>query len=67
MDQTANKHAFEQPLMHYRVVATKNWQRVVDILLVIFGFCMMTYTTALTVVAWVAGDSDKTPGYCDTL
>ncbi|KAF2212771.1 hypothetical protein CERZMDRAFT_67735 [Cercospora zeae-maydis SCOH1-5] len=53
------------PLMHYRVVATKNWQRVVDILLVIFGFAIMSYTTALTIIAWAGGQKDSSPGYCD--
>lgn len=51
--------------MHYRAVATKKWQRVADILLVIFGFIMMSYTTALTIVAWVNGQKDSSPGYCD--
>jgi hypothetical protein len=27
---------------------------------------MMTYTTALTVSAWANGESDTTPGYCDS-
>ncbi|KAK5173523.1 uncharacterized protein LTR77_002204 [Saxophila tyrrhenica] len=53
------------PLMHQRVAATRTWQRVVDFTLVGFGFCMMTYTTALTIMSWVQGTSDVTPGYCD--
>lgn len=53
--------------MHYRVVATRTWQRVVDVLLVIFGIAMMSYTTALTIIAWVDGQKDHTPGYCDGL
>lgn len=53
--------------MHYRAVATRTWQRVVDVLLVIFGFLMMSYTTALTIVAWVEGKKDSSPGYCDGL
>ncbi|EME80698.1 GLN1 polyamine transporter [Pseudocercospora fijiensis CIRAD86] len=55
------------PMMHYRVVATKTWQRAGDVVLVIFGFVMMSYTTALTIKAWVNGQQDKTPGYCDTV
>lgn len=54
-----------QPLMHYRAVATKNWQRIVDIFLVIFGVAMMSYTTSLTVIAWANGQQEKSPGYCD--
>ncbi|KAF2857202.1 transmembrane domain transport protein [Piedraia hortae CBS 480.64] len=54
------------PLMHYRVVATRQWQRVVDLLLVVFGFGIMVYTTALTVNSWVEGSSQpRSPGYCD--
>lgn len=53
--------------MHYRVVATKTWHRVTDIMLVIFGVCMMSYTTALTIIAWASGQQEKTPGYCDPL
>ncbi|KAK3718808.1 hypothetical protein LTR37_004724 [Vermiconidia calcicola] len=53
------------PLMHYRVVATRLWQKIADFGLVTFGFCMMTYTTALTIMSWVHGASDRTPGYCE--
>lgn len=53
--------------MHYRAVATTTWQRVVDVVLVIFGFASMSYTTALTIIAWASGQKDKSPGYCDSL
>jgi len=52
-------------MMHYRAVATKPWQRIVDIFLVIFGFAAMTYTTTMTVLSWVQGGQVKAPGYCD--
>ncbi|KAG9727906.1 hypothetical protein KCU73_g12506, partial [Aureobasidium melanogenum] len=52
------------PLMHYRAVATRSWQRIADILLVIFGLFIMGYTTTLTVMSWSAG-GPKEPGYCD--
>lgn len=52
--------------MHYRTAATRLWQKVADFGLVGFGFCMMTYTTALTIASWVKGASDVTPGYCDS-
>lgn len=42
------------PLLHYKVVATKPWQKVTDILLVVFGFLMMVYTTALTAQSWAS-------------
>lgn len=56
---------FRQPLMHYRILATRLWQKVADFALLGFGVCMMTYTTALTVESWMKGLKDVTPGYCD--
>jgi proton-coupled amino acid transporter len=53
--------------MHYRAVATRPWQRVTDILLVIIGFVAMAYTTGITAISWVGGSEAKPPGYCDTL
>ena len=53
------------PMMHYRVVSTHIWQRVFDVVLVIFGICFMVYTTAMTVIQWVGGQSAHLPGYCD--
>jgi len=55
------------PLMHYRAVATRPWQRVTDILLVILGFVAMAYTTGITAISWASGTQAKAPGYCDTL
>lgn len=51
--------------MHYRVGATRPWQRISDIALVIFGFVAMAYTTGMTVLSWVNGSEAKAPGYCD--
>ncbi|KAF2720296.1 hypothetical protein K431DRAFT_271056 [Polychaeton citri CBS 116435] len=53
------------PMMHYRVATEKTWQRVADIALVVFGFVVMGYTTALTVISWFHGTTSKPPGYCD--
>ncbi|KAK3670113.1 hypothetical protein LTR78_010053 [Recurvomyces mirabilis] len=55
------------PLMHYRVVSTRTWQKVVNVFLVIFGFAIMAYTTTLTAVSWAHGSQAKPPGYCDEL
>jgi len=55
----------EQPLLHYKGVSTARWQKVSDIILIVFGCIAMAYTTALTVKSWVAGEAPKTPGYCD--
>lgn len=51
--------------MDYRVSAEKKWQKISDIALVIFGFLVMGYTTALTVISWMGPNGPKTPGYCD--
>nr|POE51657.1 vacuolar amino acid transporter 3 [Quercus suber] len=53
------------PLMHYRAVATRSWQKIADVLIIVFGFAVMIYTTALTIKSWANGDDTKTPGYCD--
>ncbi|EMC91284.1 hypothetical protein BAUCODRAFT_117635 [Baudoinia panamericana UAMH 10762] len=53
------------PMMHYRVSATRLWERITDVLLVIFGFVLMAYTTGMTIQHWVHGERSKPPGYCD--
>lgn len=51
-------------LLHYKAVAEKKWQKIVDILLCVVGVVVMVYTTALTTKSWADGGV-KTPGYCD--
>jgi len=51
--------------MHYKVVSTKTWQRVLDVALVILGIVGMGYTTALTIISWTSGERTSSPGYCD--
>jgi len=51
--------------MHYKVVSTRTWQRVADVVLVIIGFVGMGYTTALTIISWLHGEKTSSPGYCD--
>ncbi|KAL1304669.1 hypothetical protein AAFC00_003628 [Neodothiora populina] len=54
------------PLMHYRTAADgKTWKKIADVCLVLFGFAVMGYTTALTVISWAGGSDVKAPGYCD--
>lgn len=53
-----------QPLLHYRAVARSRFWKWSDILLCIFGFVAMAYTTSLTIMSWASGD-EKLPGYCD--
>ncbi|MCJ1307916.1 neutral amino acid transporter [Agyrium rufum] len=53
------------PLLHYKAVATKTWQRVVDLLMCVFGFVVMVYTTSLTIKNWAGSGGPSLPGYCD--
>ena len=53
--------------MHYRAVATKPWQKVANIMVVIFGLTVMGYTTSLTVLKWIHGGQEVVIGYCDEL
>ncbi|XDG01988.1 hypothetical protein ABKA04_001603 [Annulohypoxylon sp. FPYF3050] len=54
------------PLLHYKGVATSRVRRVTDILLCVFGFIAMAYTTSLTVISWASGPSGPSlPKYCD--
>ncbi|KAF2765189.1 hypothetical protein EJ03DRAFT_355128 [Teratosphaeria nubilosa] len=55
------------PLMHYRAVADRPWQRITDLMLVVFGFVIMAYTTALTIINWVGGGQEEMPGQVDTV
>ncbi|EGX89510.1 amino acid transporter, putative [Cordyceps militaris CM01] len=52
------------PLLHYRAVARSRLWKYSDIVLCIFGFFAMTYTTSLTVMSW-ANSQPKAPGYCE--
>lgn len=51
-------------MLHYRGVARTRFWKYSDIVLCIFGFVAMAYTTALTVMSW-ASEEPKEPGYCD--
>ncbi len=54
-----------QALLHYKGVANSKRQRLTDVILCVFGFVVMVYTTALTVKSWASGSNSKLPGYCD--
>ncbi|KAK1829674.1 transmembrane amino acid transporter protein-domain-containing protein [Podospora conica] len=55
------------PMLHYRGVARTRLRKWSDILLCIFGFVAMAYTTSLTVMSWAGGSGDGgLPTYCDT-
>ncbi|KAK1539525.1 transmembrane amino acid transporter [Colletotrichum costaricense] len=54
------------PLLHYKAVARNRLWKISDIILCIFGFVAMAYTTTLTVYSWAGGsDGAKPPAYCD--
>ena len=53
--------------MHYRAVSTKVWQKVANVMLVMFGLTVMGYTTSLTVLKWISGGQERVIGYCDEL
>ncbi|KAG5998903.1 hypothetical protein E4U54_002104 [Claviceps lovelessii] len=52
------------PLLHLKAVARSRLWRLSDILLCIFGFVAMAYTTSLTIMSW-ANAEPQAPGYCD--
>ncbi|KAK0752045.1 transmembrane amino acid transporter protein-domain-containing protein [Schizothecium vesticola] len=55
------------PMLHYKGVARTSLRKWSDVLLCIFGFVAMAYTTSLTVMSWAGGSGDGgLPTYCDT-
>ncbi|KAK2032123.1 transmembrane amino acid transporter [Colletotrichum zoysiae] len=54
------------PLLHYKAVAKSKLWKISDIVLCVFGFIAMAYTTTLTVYSWAGGSSEPSPpAYCD--
>ncbi|KAI2641635.1 transmembrane amino acid transporter protein-domain-containing protein [Hypomontagnella submonticulosa] len=54
------------PMLHYKGVATTKAKKISDIVLCVFGFIAMAYTTSLTVISWASGPSGPSlPRYCD--
>ncbi|KAK1599693.1 transmembrane amino acid transporter [Colletotrichum navitas] len=54
------------PLLHYKAVAKNKLWKISDIVLCVFGFIAMAYTTTLTVYSWAGGSSEPSPpAYCD--
>lgn len=55
------------PMLHYKAVAKSAVRRWSDVLLCIFGFLAMAYTTSLTVMSWAGGSGEgRAPSYCDS-
>ncbi|KAK0626551.1 vacuolar amino acid transporter 3 [Immersiella caudata] len=53
------------PMLHYKGVAKTSLRKWSDILLCIFGFVAMAYTTSLTVMSWANSGGSNPPSYCD--
>ncbi|KAK4164893.1 transmembrane amino acid transporter protein-domain-containing protein [Cladorrhinum sp. PSN259] len=53
------------PMLHYKSVAKTTLRKWSDILLCIFGFVAMAYTTSLTVMNWAGGSGEGgAPSHC---
>jgi proton-coupled amino acid transporter len=53
-------------MLHYRGVAKNVAWKAADVLLCIFGFIVMAYTTSLTIISWASGNEEPSlPSYCD--
>ncbi len=53
-------------MLHFKGVAKTRFRKGADVLLCIFGFTVMVYTTSLTVISWANGGADPaSPHYCD--
>ena len=50
-----------QPMLHYKAVANSRMSRTSDILLCIFGFIGMAYTSVLTISSNCEGFCQKKP------
>lgn len=54
-----------QPMLHYKAVARSKLWKATDVILCVFGFVAMAYTTSLTVMSWANGSGEGLPSYCD--
>ncbi|KXX78101.1 Vacuolar amino acid transporter 3 [Madurella mycetomatis] len=53
------------PMLHYKAVARNRFRKMSDILLCVFGFVAMAYTTSLTIMSWANDSGSGMPSYCD--
>ncbi|KAH6840905.1 transmembrane amino acid transporter protein-domain-containing protein [Chaetomium sp. MPI-CAGE-AT-0009] len=53
------------PMLHYKGVAKSALRRWSDILLCVFGFIAMAYTTSLTVMSWANSPGGELPTHCE--
>ncbi|CAK7265309.1 hypothetical protein SEPCBS57363_001516 [Sporothrix epigloea] len=55
------------PMLHYKAVARSRLWKIGDLVLCVFGFIAMAYTTSLTILSWANSSSEPpSPGYCDS-
>ena len=53
-------------MLHYKAVAKSKLWKYSDILLCVFGFVAMAYTTSLTVMSWANDNGGGgLPSHCD--
>jgi solute carrier family 36 (proton-coupled amino acid transporter) len=53
-------------MLHFKAVAKTKVRKAADVLLCIFGFVVMVYTTSLTMISWASGDqAPGLPSYCE--
>jgi proton-coupled amino acid transporter len=53
-------------MLHYKAVARTFVWKAADVLLCIFGFTVMAYTTSLTVISWAnGGEKVGLPSHCE--
>jgi proton-coupled amino acid transporter len=53
-------------MLHFKAVAKTKVHKAADVLLCVFGFVVMVYTTSLTMISWASGDqAPGLPSYCE--
>jgi proton-coupled amino acid transporter len=53
-------------MLHFKAVAKTRSRKTADVLLCIFGFVVMVYTTTLTMISWASGNQEpRLPSYCE--
>lgn len=53
-------------MLHYKAVARSRLWKLSDIVLCVFGFIAMAYTTTLTILSWANSSTEPSVGYCDS-
>ncbi len=48
-------------MLHYKAVARNAWWKFGDVVLGVFGFVAMAYTTSLTIMSWAHSSGGSGP------